>query len=128
MPSAARLTRWVCAAAPQAEQITIRLVTQAEGRGLNLAYRGKDYATNVLTFDYERAPVVVADIVLCAPIVEREAGERRIDVAAHYANLLVHGALHAQGHEHESAAEARRMEARESEVLATLGIDDPYGG
>ena len=91
-----RVARWIRAALDAPAEIAVRIVGEEEGRRLNREFRGKDYATNVLTFDYERAPVVVADIVLCAPIVEREAGERRIDVAAHYANLLVHGALHAQ--------------------------------
>ena len=99
-----------------------------EGRLLNRDYRGKDYATNVLTFDYARAPRVVADIVLCAPVVEREAGEQGIALEAHYAHLLVHGALHAQGFDHEHAADAKAMEARESEIVVALGFADPYAG
>ncbi len=122
-----RVARWIRAALDAPAEIAVRIVGEEEGRRLNREFRGKDYATNVLTFDYQREPVVVADIVLCAPVVEREARERGIDVAAHYAHLLVHGALHAQGHEHERAADAQRMEARESGVLAELGFDDPYG-
>jgi probable rRNA maturation factor len=80
----------------------------------------------VLTFVYEIEPVVVADLILCAPVVEREASEQGIDIAAHYAHLLVHGALHAQGHDHERDDEARAMEAKESAVLAALGVADPY--
>ena len=99
-----------------------------EGRVLNRDYRGKDYATNVLTFDYEREPVVVADLVLCAPVVEREARAARRPLQAHYAHLLVHGALHAQGFEHEtSTADAKVMEARESALMQALGFADPYG-
>lgn len=120
------VARWIRAALDAPAEIAVRIVGEDEGRRLNREFRGKDYATNVLTFDYQRAPLVVADIVLCAPVVAREARERRIDVAAHYAHLLVHGTLHAQGHEHERAAEARRMEARESAVLAALGFADPY--
>lgn len=121
-----RVARWIRAALEAPAQIAVRIVGEDEGRRLNREYRGKDYATNVLTFDYQRAPVVVADIVLCAPVVAREARERGIDVAAHYAHLLVHGTLHAQGHEHERLADARRMEARERDVLAALGVADPY--
>jgi probable rRNA maturation factor len=101
-------------------------VDEAEGRALNRDYRGKDYATNVLTFDYQRDPVVVADLVLAAPVVEREAAGQRIDLAAHYAHLLVHGALHAQGFDHEAEADAVVMEARETELLRALGLPDPY--
>ena len=104
----------------------MRLVGEDEARALNRDYRGKDYATNVLTFDYERAPVVVADIVVCAPVVADEAAAQGIGLADHYAHLLVHGTLHAQGHDHEDAADARRMEAAESRILTGLGIADPY--
>ncbi len=104
----------------------MRIVDEAEGRRLNREYRAKDYATNVLTFDYAHEPVVVADLVLCAPVVEREAGELGLAVADHYAHLLVHGALHAQGWDHERAADAQRMERREREILRALGLHDPY--
>jgi len=123
-----RVARWLRAALRAPAQITVRIVDEDEGRRLNREFRGKDYATNVLTFDYEHAPAVVADLVLCAPVVEREARRRRIDLQAHYAHLLVHGALHAQGFDHEKRAQAARMEALESEVLAGLGFADPYGG
>ena len=109
-----RVARWIRAALETPAQITVRVVDEDEGRALNRDYRGKDYATNVLTFDYERAPAVVADLVLCAPVLEREAAAAGIDVTAHYAHLLVHGTLHAQGWDHERAADARRMEARET--------------
>jgi probable rRNA maturation factor len=123
-----RVARWVRAALDAPGEITVRLVDEAEGRALNRDYRGKDYATNVLTFDYERGPVVVADLVLCAPVVETEARAQRIGLEAHYAHLLVHGTLHAQGHEHDGVpeAEAAAMEARESALMLALGFADPY--
>ena len=102
-------------------EMTVRIVDAEEGQALNREYRGKDYATNVLTFDYAREPVVMADLVLCAPVVAKEARELRIPVAEHYAHLLVHGTLHAQGWDHEDPAEADAMEAREREILAALG-------
>ena len=104
----------------------MRIVDADEGQALNRDYRGRDYATNVLTFDYQREPVVVADLVLCAPVVEHEAREQGRALEAHYAHLLVHGALHAQGFDHEKARDARVMEAREVEILARLGFADPY--
>jgi probable rRNA maturation factor len=122
-----KVRRWLVAAlASRPAEITVRLVDEAEGRALNRDYRGKDYATNVLTFDYRRDPVVAADLVLCAPVVEREAGEQGIELAHHYAHLLVHGALHALGMDHQTARQARSMEALESRLLAGLGLPDPY--
>lgn len=123
-----KVARWIRAALDVPAQITVRLVDEDEGRALNRDFRAKDYATNVLTFDYEGEPVVVADLVLCAPVVEREATEQGRALEAHYAHLLVHGALHAQGWDHEDEAEAREMEARESSLLAALGYPDPYAG
>jgi len=108
-------------------EITVRIVSEEEGRELNKSYRKKDYATNVLTFDYAQEPVVMADLVLCAPVVAREAKEQGKTLAAHYAHLLVHGALHAQGWDHEtSKADAEEMEAYEVEILARLGVKNPY--
>ena len=108
-------------------EITVRIVGEDEGRALNQGYRQKDYATNVLTFDYAQEPVVMADLVLCAPVVAREAKEQGKTLAAHYAHLLVHGALHAQGWDHEtSEADAEEMEAYEVEILAGLGLKNPY--
>ena len=121
-----RVARWVRAALAAPGRITVRIVDTDEARELNRSYRGHDHATNVLTFDYERAPLVMADLVLCAPVVAREADEQGIAVAEHYAHLLVHGTLHAQGWDHEVAAEAELMEARESQVLLALGFADPY--
>ena len=123
-----RVARWLRAALEVPAQITVRVVGAEEGRALNRDYRGKDYATNVLTFDYQREPTVLADLVLCAPVVGREARAEGKTLAAHYAHLLVHGALHAQGHDHERPRDARRMEARESELLLALGHADPYAG
>jgi probable rRNA maturation factor len=122
-----RVARWVRAALDAPGEITVRIVDEEEGRSLNREFRGKDYATNVLTFDYLQEPVVQADLILCAPVVAREAREMRIPVADHYAHLLVHGTLHAQGWDHETSDEdAEEMEARETEILLGLGLKDPY--
>jgi probable rRNA maturation factor len=121
-----KVARWLRAALAGPAEITVRIVGADEGRVLNRDYRGRDYATNVLTFDYAREPVVVADLILCAPVVADEARRQRIPLAEHYAHLLVHGALHAQGHDHENDAEALRMETLESEILVGLGLADPY--
>ena len=121
-----KVARWIRAALEAPGEITVRIVDAEEGQQLNSEFRGKDYATNVLTFDYVQEPEIEADLVLCAPVVAREAREQKIDLAAHYAHLLVHGTLHAQGYDHEVDDEAACMEARETEVLAGLGFDDPY--
>lgn len=121
-----RVAKWIRAALENPGQITVRIVGEEEGRTLNREFRGKDYATNVLTFDYAHEPEVVADLVICAPVVAREAREQRIALADHYAHLLVHGTLHAQGWDHEADDEAEAMEARESEILLALGFSDPY--
>ena len=120
------VARWVRAALAVPGEITVRIVGAEEGQALNRDYRQRDYATNVLTFDYSHEPVVAADLVLCAPVVQREAKEQRLTLEAHYAHMLVHGTLHAQGHDHEDEAEARAMEARESELMQLLGFADPY--
>ena len=121
-----KVTRWIRAALDAPGEITVRIVGTDEGQALNRDYRQRDYATNVLTFDYSHERVVVADLVLCAPVVQREAKEQRITLEAHYAHMLVHGTLHAQGFDHENEAEAREMEARESELMLSLGFADPY--
>ena len=97
-----------------------------EGQALNRDYRKKDYATNVLTFDYTQEPVVTADLVLCAPVVAKEAKEQGKTLQEHYAHLLVHGALHAQGWDHDDGEDAQVMEMRESDIMARLGFENPY--
>jgi probable rRNA maturation factor len=127
IPSDARLRRWSRAALSRPARVTLRFVALAEGRKLNRDYRGKDHATNVLTFVYASRPLE-GDIVVCAPVVAREAREQGKALAAHYAHLVVHGLLHLQGYDHEADGEAARMERRERRVLAALGFADPYAG
>ena len=125
--SRSRVTRWIRHALAMDAEITVRIVDAEEGQKLNLAYRKKDYATNVLTFDYQQEPTVMADLVLCAPVVEREAREQNKTLEEHYAHLLVHGTLHAQGWDHEtSEADAEEMEAYESDIMKEMGYEDPY--
>jgi probable rRNA maturation factor len=121
-----RVKVWLRASLDAPAELTVRIVDGEEGRTLNRQFRHRDYATNVLTFPYQRHPLVIADLVLCAPVVEREAREQGIDLQAHYAHLLVHGALHAQGMDHERPRGAKVMQARETQVLAALGFADPY--
>ena len=121
------VARWIRHALDADAEITVRIVGAEEGQALNRDYRQKDYATNVLTFDYAQEPLVMADLVLCAPVVEREAAELGKPLSEHYAHLLVHGTLHAQGWDHETSEEdANEMEARETEILGKLGQPDPY--
>ncbi len=120
------VARWIRGALALPAEMAVRIVDENEGRRLNREFRGKDHATNVLTFDYSRGPVVSADLVLCAPVVAREAHELGIPLCDHYAHLLVHGTLHAQGWDHLNARDAGRMEAHETELLSLLGIPDPY--
>jgi probable rRNA maturation factor len=121
------VTRCIRHALATDAEITVRIVNVEEGQALNRSYRKKDYATNVLTFDYAQSPVVMADLVLCAPVIAQEAKEQGKTLAAHYAHLLVHGCLHAQGWDHEtSLADAHAMEAREVAILAGLGFANPY--
>ena len=126
LPARNTLVRWILAALERDAELTVRFVGAAEARKLNREYRGRDYATNVLTFDYAHAPIVRADIVLCVPVIKREAREQRKPFRQHLAHLTVHGVLHAQGHAHDRAGDARRMEGREVQILAELGIEDPY--
>lgn len=125
MPSAAQLRKWARAALEGDASLTLRIVNRAEAQRLNRDFRGKDYATNVLTFAYGTSPVE-ADIVLCAQVIAREAYEQDKTLAAHYAHLTVHGVLHAQGFDHEKPRDAKRMEVRERAILSKLGFANPY--
>jgi probable rRNA maturation factor len=121
------VARWIRHALARDAEITVRIVDAEEGQALNRSYRQKDYATNVLTFDYRAGPVVTADLVLCASVVEREAREQGKTLQAHYAHLLVHGTLHAQGYDHETnEGDALEMEALEIMLLDVLGFPNPY--
>lgn len=122
--------RWVEAALDweqlEGAELTLRIVGEEEGQQLNAQFRQKDYATNVLTFDYQHGPQLMADIVICAPVVAREAKDQNKPLLAHYAHLVIHGVLHAQGWDHEEDAEAQEMEQREVEVMQALGFENPY--
>jgi probable rRNA maturation factor len=131
----AKVRRWVQAALLAPAELTVRFVAAEEGRTLNRDYRHKDYATNVLTFAYneeeqeqEQDEPTRADIVLCTDVLQSEAQEQNKSVEAHCAHLIVHGVLHAQGYDHDNDVEALEMEALETEILARLGLDDPYLG
>ena len=126
LPTRAEVRKWVRATAPGAAELTVRFVDAEEGRSLNAQYRGKDYATNVLTFPYAREPVLAGDLVLCLPVVLREAAEQGKPATAHFAHLVVHGMLHLLGYDHETGAEARIMEQMERAILDRLGYPDPY--
>lgn len=126
LPLRADFLRWARAALEGGGSVTIRLVESEEGRALNRDYRGKDYATNVLSFPYEYEPRTVGDLVLCPAVVAREAAEQGKALADHYAHLTVHGMLHLQGRDHEDDASAEAMEAEEARILAGLGIENPY--
>jgi len=126
LPAPAALRRWVRAALACDAVVTLRFVGGVEARRLNARYRGRDYATNALTFVYDGAVPLAADLVLCAPVLRREAREQGKELADHCAHLVVHGMLHLQGLDHATARAAGVMEARETAILATLGIPDPY--
>jgi probable rRNA maturation factor len=132
LPSSRQFAAWIAAALAErpSAQVDLRIVDENEGRSLNLQYRGRDYATNVLAFPCEfpdeAASPLLGDLVLCAPVVRREACEQRKAQDAHWAHLVVHGCLHLLGYDHEDEADAARMESREAELLAALGFPDPY--
>ena len=134
LPAAVSFRKWVAAALDgriRDADLAIRIVGTKEGRALNRHYRGKDYATNVLSFALNEGEAVdgmplFGDLVLCVPVVEREAAEQDVPLAAHYAHLTVHGMLHLQGYDHEEDDEADVMEALETVILAKLGYPDPY--
>ena len=125
-PSRIQIIRFARAALECDAEITVRLVNEIEGRQLNCDYRHKDYPTNVLSFTYQTAPVVQGDLVLCAPVVTREAVTQGKTGIAHYAHLIVHGVLHLQGYDHDNEADVALMEAREIEIMNGLGFANPY--
>ena len=125
--SEATVTRWIQHALAVDAEMAVRIVGVEEGQALNLQYRKKDYATNVLTFNYQYEPTVQADLVICGPVIEREAQEQNKTLEEHYAHMVVHGTLHAQGWDHETSEEdADEMEAYETDIMAELGYQDPY--
>ena len=126
LPTAAQFRKWAKQALRSDAEIALRVVDETEGRQLNHDYRGKDYATNVLTFPLAEEPLLMGDIVLCAPVVAREAEAQRKPLLAHYAHLTVHGVLHLQGYDHETDAEAEVMETLETEIITRMGYADPY--
>lgn len=126
IPKRPQFRKWALTALKRDAEITLRLVDETEGRVLNRDYRGKDYATNVLTFPLSDEPLLMGDIVLCVPVVDKEAAEQGKALEAHYAHLLVHGILHLQGYDHENEADAEVMEHLESQIVTELGYADPY--
>jgi len=121
------VNRCIRSALTRDAEMTVRIVNAEEGQALNSSYRKKNYATNVLTFDYTQTPIVMADLVLCAPVVAQEAIEQGKSLQEHYAHLLIHGTLHAQGYDHEtSEVDALEMETLEMFIMASLGLPCPY--
>jgi len=128
LPTATALRRWARAALERDARVTIRFIGMSEALTLNAVFRGKDYATNVLTFVYDDAAPLAGDIALCAPVLRREAKAQGKRLTDHCAHLVVHGMLHLQGYDHDTPRRARTMETRETAILATLGVPDPYAG
>jgi probable rRNA maturation factor len=131
IPSRAQLRRWVSASAERSLQLTVRFVNAKESRALNRDFRGKDYATNVLSFVYEASTAdttgtVGGDIAICVDVIRKEAKEQKKTVNAHFAHMVIHGALHVQGYDHERVKDASVMEAREIELLHRFRIANPY--
>ena len=125
--SAVTMKKWVKEAIKLSGLITLRFVNAAEGKKLNFAFRNKDYATNVLTFPYELTKkTLTTDIIFCLPVIQKEALGQGKAVKAHLAHLIIHGCLHAQGIDHESEKEARKMEGKEIALMQSLGFDNPY--
>lgn len=126
LPSRSQVRRWARAALLHDAEVTVRFVDEAEGRTLNAQFRGKNHPTNVLSFSYAQVPRIAGDLVLCVPVVQREAIGQGKAVEAHFAHLIVHGMLHLQGYNHDNESDAFIMEARECMILAGLGFSDPY--
>lgn len=126
LPTITQFRRWARNTIRVDSEITLLIVDEAEGRELNNAYRQKDYATNVLTFPLAEEPFIIADIVICAPVVAKEAKEQGKTLEAHFAHLTAHGVLHAHGYDHEIAEQAELMETVEIQILTKLGYSDPY--
>jgi probable rRNA maturation factor len=126
VPAPAKVRRWAGAALRTDARLTVRIIGAREARALNRKFRGRDYATNVLTFIYSDKSPYEGDIALCAPVLGREARMRGISLDAHYAHLIVHGVLHLQGYDHQRSRDAARMEALEVDVLDGLGYGNPY--
>ena len=126
LPTRQQFRRWLQSAVQQDVRVVLRIVGKAEGRKLNKDFRGKDYATNVLTFVYGDTRPLSGDIIICAPVVATEARQQRKELSAHYAHLVIHAALHLQGYDHENEADAQTMEALETALLAKLRYADPY--
>jgi len=126
LPTRAQFRRWVKVALQRNATVTVRIVDESEGRDLNNTYRGKDYATNVLTFAYEEDGSLSGDIAICAPVVEKEAREQRKELMAHYAHLAIHAMLHLQGYEHGNETDAKQMETLETALMIKLHYPDPY--
>ena len=126
IPTKAQFKKWAKAALRVDTEVTIRIVDEAECLALNSVYRGKDYATNVLTFPLAEEPHLMGDIIICAPIVAAEAITQNKTLEAHYAHLTVHGVLHLHGYDHEIEAQAQLMETIEIQILAKLGYANPY--
>ena len=126
LPAKKTMERWMKRAVERDTEVTVRFVDEKEGRMLNSTYRHKDYATNVLTFDYTQEPIVTADIVICVPVLERQAVEQNKEFRAHLAHLLIHAVLHAHGYDHLNEEEAEEMEAKETEIMLSLKFPNPY--
>ena len=126
LPTSSQFRKWAKAALRVDTEVTIRIVDEAEGRALNRDYRNKDYATNVLTFPLTEEPHLMGDIIICAPVVAKEAKEQHKDLLAHYAHLTVHGILHLHGYDHETDAQAELMEGLETAIVTKLGYASPY--
>jgi len=126
LPTRTQFRRWIKVALQRDVNITLRIVDESEGRELNRNYRGKDYATNVLTFVYDDAVPLAGDVVICAPVVAQEATAQHKGLPAHYAHLTIHAALHLQGYDHDDDAQAAEMETLETALMLKLGYPDPY--